>query len=104
MNTATLEELERMLRESPMTARAIAEAMGCSKPVAYARLRALSQRVRLARRKVRERPSGPKAVAYAVRVTNEGGSSSAHAAGTLARSLRGTPSTNSAGSPRPEPT
>jgi predicted transcriptional regulator len=37
----TLDRLSRLLRRKPMTAEQIAKAMGCCKPIAYARIRAL---------------------------------------------------------------
>lgn len=67
MQSETLDALEQLLREQPMTARAIAAAMGCCRPVAYDRLRALKKRgVKLRQRRVREGASGPKATAYSV--------------------------------------
>lgn len=60
-----LDRLTVLLRRKPMTARAIAEAMHCSRPVAHDRLAALRLRgERLLEVSASQRSTGPKAVAY----------------------------------------
>lgn len=67
-----LKELESLLRESPMTARAIAERLGISKPTAYARVAKLAMRgVVVQRTKVREGLHGPEADAFSVAEKSE---------------------------------
>jgi predicted transcriptional regulator len=64
----TLTRLADLLRERPMTARAIAAEFKCSKPVAYARLRDLVQRGhKLKTSRVRESTRGPQSLAYELR-------------------------------------
>lgn len=74
----TLDRLAEMLRRKPMTAREIAEAFKCCKPIAYKRLQALRQRgdvvfeemlppdSRMLGGRMLKR-SGPRSVAYGVR-------------------------------------
>lgn len=62
--TAEIARLAVMLRQRPMTARAIAKALRCSKPVAHERLKALQKAHTVVTRKVRESPTGPLAIAY----------------------------------------
>lgn len=65
----TLDRLLVLLKRAPLTAREIAEKLGCSKPVAYARVRAL-QEVRGAQVYTlvpKRRTRGPKPIAYGVR-------------------------------------
>lgn len=64
---AILRALAKELRKKPLTAKAICEKFGCSKPVAYKRLGDLPKiGVRVKGTKVRESPTGPKSVAYKV--------------------------------------
>lgn len=66
-----LDQLATMLRRKPRTARAVAEALGCSRPVAYARLEDVKERLRPGERlhveRVRESVRGPPAVCYSIR-------------------------------------
>lgn len=66
---ARLKALTELLRLKPMTAKAIAEALGCSKPVVYRRLAALRKcaRLKIYEMTVRESVTGPHATAYGVR-------------------------------------
>lgn len=64
------EDLQRLMkifgRGKLLTARQIAELMDCSRPVAYARVRALKDRgFKLTEKQVREGSSGPMSIAYA---------------------------------------
>lgn len=62
-----LRQLVKLLRKGYATAAQIATEMGCSKMVAYRRLRALSERdYTLRTQLVREGSSGPKALAYTI--------------------------------------
>lgn len=69
----TLNQLAAMIRRKPMTARAIAEELGCCKPVVYQRLRELARRGRTVTAQPApelprgERCSGPRAVVYSCR-------------------------------------
>lgn len=66
---ATLDRLCRVLRQKPLTAKAIADRFSCSKPVAYQRIAALRARgVAVYTIPVRESATGPRATAYGVRV------------------------------------
>lgn len=67
-NESALVELIRLLSTGTMmTAAQIAQQTGCSKPVAYDRLKALRRRgVEFQRVMVRDGVSGPKSVAYAI--------------------------------------
>lgn len=64
-----LTRLAKLLKRGPMTARAIAQATDCCKPVAYARIRALQERgfslysVRASDGSARR---GPKALAWGI--------------------------------------
>jgi predicted ArsR family transcriptional regulator len=61
----TLDKLASLLRKKPMTAKQIAERLGCCKPVAYERLKSLTKRGdKLYTTKVREGSVGPKSIAY----------------------------------------
>jgi predicted ArsR family transcriptional regulator len=65
----TLERLVGLLREKPLTAREIAQALGCCKPAAYQRLRALQKRgevIYSIRSREACRP-GPLSTAYGIR-------------------------------------
>lgn len=68
---ATLDKLAALLRKRPLTARAIAARLECSKPVAYQRLRDLPERLangeRVVEEPVRESKRGPLSVAYGIR-------------------------------------
>lgn len=65
--TEKLDALLDCLRAKPATARALADALGCTKPTAYARLAALeAQGHKLQRTTVREGSTGPKSVAYSL--------------------------------------
>ncbi len=61
-----LTQLEKLLRRKPMTARALAKKLGCSKPALYKRLRALEAEHPLTKRKVRESTTGPSAWLYSL--------------------------------------
>ncbi len=64
----TLDNLTAMLKRKPMTARAIAAAQRCSRPVAYQRLEALRERGETVYAlPVREASRGPLSVAYGIR-------------------------------------
>jgi predicted transcriptional regulator len=61
----TLDKLAKLLRRKPHTAKQIAAAMGCGKPIAYARIRDLMERGELVEtEKIRASKSGPRAQAY----------------------------------------
>lgn len=63
-----LDKLAALLRKKPITAREIAEKLGCCKPTAYQRLRALIERgdgvITIPDKTVR---TGPPALLYAIR-------------------------------------
>jgi predicted ArsR family transcriptional regulator len=65
----TLAKLEALLRRKAMTAKAIAEALRCCRPVAYQRLRALEARgLNVVVEPARDAGKpGPKAVAFRIR-------------------------------------
>lgn len=63
----TLAKLAAMLRKQPMTAREIAEVLGCCKPAAYQRIRALQSREQVYTIPRRESVTGPKSIAYGIR-------------------------------------
>lgn len=67
-NSDALSTLATMLSEARfMTAAEIASKMGCSRVVAYKRLRALEENgMKLKRCRVRESVRGPKSIAYAI--------------------------------------
>jgi DNA-binding Lrp family transcriptional regulator len=66
--TKVLNKLSASLRRKPMTARAIAEAFNCCRPVAYERLRALEKRGETVFQiRIRESVTGPQSTAYGVR-------------------------------------
>ena len=63
-----LDKLSKMLRQKPMTAKAIAAAFGCARPVAYQRVRELRKRGETVYTiPLRESPTGPESTAYGVR-------------------------------------
>lgn len=65
----TLDRLVDLLRDKPMTAREIAKAMKCCRPVVYERLDALEKRGTAVFKLTRFRipGTGPKPIAYGVR-------------------------------------
>lgn len=66
-NEQELQALTRLLRKRAMTARQISELTGCSKVVAYMRIRALIKRgTPITRKRVRDGRTGPKSVSYSV--------------------------------------
>lgn len=65
--TDTLISLVKLLRRKPMTARQVAEALGCSKVTAYDRIHELEKRgFGVYRYAAREGRVGPKATAFGV--------------------------------------
>lgn len=66
--TQTLDKLTALLRRKPLTAKAIAAAMGCCKPAVYHRIAALRERgEQLYSFSTRESPTGPMSTAYGIR-------------------------------------
>ncbi len=64
---ADLDKLVILLKEQPRTAAQIALFMGCSKPAAYRRVRALKREgVEISETKAREGATGPEAVFYGI--------------------------------------
>lgn len=64
----TLIKLATLLKRGPLTAREIAKALDCCKPIAYKRLRALKKRgVVLFETPAPRSSTGPKAKAYGIR-------------------------------------
>ena len=68
MKPDTLDRLAALLRKRPLTAREIADVMGCCKPTAYERIEALKRRGDAVYSLERNRTQpGPRALAYGVR-------------------------------------
>lgn len=63
----TLDKLSKLLRRKPLTAKQIAAALACCKPVAYQRVKALQARgERVHIKRVREGNTGPESAQYAI--------------------------------------
>jgi biotin operon repressor len=61
----TLDALALLLRTEPLTAKQIAERLGCCRPAVYQRLQALRDRGhRITGERVADRKTGPRALAY----------------------------------------